>query len=573
MRLLPLAAAVLHGFLISQEPTVPPPAADTPATVTTAAAATAAPHVRIETFGPDGWRMRLGPTNLGGLLASEPGRALWQPWLEPMLAVWRDAAGDESAFAASRQRWQDYGGRVRIGIWGEAGRDLFDPRTASVAVVLHGDGRADLESLAQDLRAALYRAVPGEWGERTVAGEVLRVRSGGVVATDPRVHGDRLAFGIDCAGDLATAVARLRRFADEPTPAARPDAPAFVLQADMGRICNGLLAVDDDDRRMLAALGFLSLDGARFAIGTAGPRVRVDAEASFTAAGRGLFAAALPEAAEVSPLVRLVPADAALWSVDRFDLAAAYRAVLEALAALDMGTVEELQAGIVEENGVDPLDDVLAHMTDEIVFAFGSVSDDEQDEEDLRLDRANWTLVFRLRDEAAFAKGLGKLLTSARPFLSREASEEQDGATVHRYGNMLGYDVWMSTGNGLFTIAGGRDAEASTAALHARAVAARSGPPPATPEHLRPFEELRHWLPAGGYGRGAGHPTWLTGVPSESWLWVLRELVPGGDLVPSAPDDPETRAALRGLLRTHGLDRTHTATGRQGRTWRWSMFW
>ncbi len=36
-----------------------------------------------DTVGPDGWRIRFAPTNLGSLLESEQGRALWQPGNAP----------------------------------------------------------------------------------------------------------------------------------------------------------------------------------------------------------------------------------------------------------------------------------------------------------------------------------------------------------------------------------------------------------------------------------------------------------------------------------------------------------
>ena len=63
------------------------------------ATATAPPHIVIETVGPDGWRARLGPTNVASMLASEEGRAIWQPTLAPLLGMWRMTVGDEEAFA------------------------------------------------------------------------------------------------------------------------------------------------------------------------------------------------------------------------------------------------------------------------------------------------------------------------------------------------------------------------------------------------------------------------------------------------------------------------------------------
>ena len=96
-----------------------------------------APQVVLETVGPDGWRARLGPTNLGSLFASEDGRALWQPLVEPMLGAWAGMLGGEGAYRRASERIFGCGGVVRFA-WRRSMEDVV-----SFAVVVDGDGRTD----------------------------------------------------------------------------------------------------------------------------------------------------------------------------------------------------------------------------------------------------------------------------------------------------------------------------------------------------------------------------------------------------------------------------------------------
>ena len=50
---------------------------------TTATPSTAADPIRIELLGPAQWRTQFGPTNVGGLLASESASAMWNGFVAP----------------------------------------------------------------------------------------------------------------------------------------------------------------------------------------------------------------------------------------------------------------------------------------------------------------------------------------------------------------------------------------------------------------------------------------------------------------------------------------------------------
>ena len=105
-----LAGALLAGLSLTAQ------------TEPTRAPAAATPHVLIDTVGPDGWRSRFGPTNLGSMLESEQGRELWEPALAPYFAIWQELAGDDAGYSASRTRLLGYGGRIRMGLWFDSDR-------------------------------------------------------------------------------------------------------------------------------------------------------------------------------------------------------------------------------------------------------------------------------------------------------------------------------------------------------------------------------------------------------------------------------------------------------------------
>ena len=151
------------------------PDAPTTSTPTVATTVPAAPHFLLDTVGPDGWRTRLGPTNLGSLLASEQGKALWQPSVLPLLGQAKAMLGGDETGAAAEERLLGHRGRIRIGVW----LDL-EARSAgdaiAMATLIEGDGRTDLASLANDLRTLFAMAIRGDEGKLELGGALRDVR-------------------------------------------------------------------------------------------------------------------------------------------------------------------------------------------------------------------------------------------------------------------------------------------------------------------------------------------------------------------------------------------------------------
>jgi hypothetical protein len=531
------------------------------------------PLVRIEAVGPDGWRLRFGPTNLGSLLESAQGRALWEPQLLPFLDFWGHLIGDEAAAKEARARIAGYGGRIRIGIWFGDG-DL--EKAWRAAVVIEGDGRTDLAALAGDVQA-LQGRLEGEWRETEVGGQTVRcLHHRDEAMTAPLREEQHLLIVAAAGGALAETLAAGRTFAGRPDgKPPLPTTPALTASVDMpllmARLHEQAVANNDEDEwAVVEALGLGSLGETRFTLGTAGPRLQFELSQAFTSEKRGIFGAFCPATQGLSSLMGCVPGDSEAWKAGRFDWKALY-ASIEAAIVASGEDLDEMRGRMRESMGVDLANDLLAHTTDELLV-LGSPFRDVDRPEDW-----GWAFAVRLTNEAAFAQSLETALKQANPMLSREATSEHGAAKLHRYGNMLGYDLWFATGHGLFAMGGGNGAEERLGQLFdaaARVAAAAKETPTPDPAMPATFVELRRYLPPGLNGVASGEIGALTALPAELWgeflSWILPFRLGRGAGVDS---DPEEHERLRELLREHRLDVLHTATGCANGTFCWRLYW
>jgi len=529
----------------------------------TAAQGGAAPQIVIETTGPDGWRARLGPTNLGGMLSSREGRALWEPQITPMFGMWQSLIGDEQQFDAARDRLLSFSGSIRLALHFEPeGRHDIAQRAA---LVLDGDGRTSLTDLAAELRQLLDRGAPGKWVKAEIAGAERQYRgTSKFVMCEPFVRDDRLLVlmgapeGLDESLQLADALCRRPLTID----ARHPTSPALRVELDARALVEMSELFDDDEARAIGtALGFDSLDKVTLTVGTAGPRVQADVAVSFRSEARGLFAAFMPKTVGVSQLARLLPAKTSGWKVGRFDFLALGKALVDAIESVEE---EDARAEFRKEFGFDLIDDLLVHMDDDVI-ALGSPLQD--------FDRAlesTWALAFGLKDEAKFRPAITKMLKKATPFLDRAETTDVDGVELWRFGNLLQYDVWIAVGNGMLVVTGGRDGEEEAAALLRRA----KQPDLADATAAQVGDVKRH-LPEGLQGLSFLDIDSVVSIPMEWWFELIEELVPfaprndGEDL----DELEERREQMRALLKQNRLDTVRTATGYAQDTWRWRLFW
>ncbi len=525
----------------------------------------AAPHVSIETVGPDGWRVRFGPTNLGGLLESEQGRGMWQPQMLPLLGMWQQMAGDETTFAAAKGRLLSYGGRVRLAVWMQAA-PLERPMVQRLIVVLEGDGRTDMKTLAADVHQ-LQKQLPGEWNTTELGGApVQTLHQDGDALTAPVLVGQHLVIALDRSDQLSAAFAAATTMANAATgkPPA-PTTPAFHLDIDAAALVARANKVGNEhENKAVQIFGLDSLARAHFTIGTAGPHLQFEVSQHFPTGPRGLFAAFCPPVQEVPTLQRAVTDKLGAWRIGHFDFRACYDTIWAAVQVLGDMDPAEMKKDMQAELGIDVGTDLIAHLTNEVLLLGSPLAGLDRPSE------FSWTLAVRLRDAKAFGTSLDTLLQKSKPMLSREEPTMVDGVELKRYGNMFGYDLWFAVAHDHFLFAGGRDAEEyltkSLAALKASADTKLASTAATTA-----FANLTKALPAGLNGLARGDLDTLFAVPTDWWLMILGELLPFP--APQTDDDPEQRASTRALLKQHNLSVLRTATGFADGTWRWRVYW
>lgn len=556
----PVAAAAALALGVA---TTSPLAAQTTTATAAAAPAITAPHVRIETVGPDGWRMRLGPTNLGSLLESAQGRELWQPQVMPLLGFWEMIAGGAEPFAAAKARLLGYSGRVQFAAWVGKG-SLHHSGVVRLALTLESDGRTDMQALAADLRQLQHQAT-GEWKQRDLAGEKLEVLSDGDDSmTAPQLVGNHIVVAMASESSLAeafTAAKALLAGAAGKPPA--PSTPALRVDVDVKALVAMTVAEGDaDDRKAVQVLGLDSLQQVQLSLATAGPHIQVELAQHFAPAPAGFFAAFFPPVQCVPDLRWLATGDGT-WRVGHFDWRAFFTTAIEAIQSLSGLAAGNVREGMKEELGIDVIDDLAAHMSTEIAVQGAGLRDFD------RADDLAWSIAVRLRDATKFQASLQTLLEHGKPTMTLAETKTIDGVECSRYG-ILGYDFWLAVGHDLGFALGGTDAEERLTTMLAAAKKATTTPAPAN----NAFADLAKHLPAGANSEARGDLASVFAVPTEMWWMLLSEMVPVPRPHFAAGDaDAKTREQTEALLRQHNLAFVRTASGYEAGVWRWRLYW
>ena len=520
------------------------------------AVAPIAPQVLVETVGPDGWRARLGPTNLGVLLASAEGRALWEPAIAPFLGMWTSIAGGPQAYRDASERLFGFSGVVRVA-W-----SMNQRGNSSFAVLVDSDRKTDLEAITADLRGVIDATMPGQWRPKVIAGEQVMVRERtGSFLSSPRVEGGQMSMLGGETDDPAQAAGLRAWLTARPTTLTgpRPGSPAARVTIDLQRAME--LEADESLQPMMKVLGVDALRRLVLTVSAAGPHLQVGADVEIEGAPRGVVRAFMPPSAGISGLVSLLPEATSVTKVGRFDPKALVSSVLD-LAEAEFGSA---RADAADRLGLELDDDLFAYATDELLVLGQPLRDFD------RVREATWGLAWRLRDEAKFRAGFKKVTKQIKGFLSPAETIDVDGVELRRYGNLLRYDVWMAVGNGLWVVTAGRDAEEEATALLQKA-AGKQWSPATTPP--RGFGDLARYLPAGCNGVARADLAGITDMPIDWWLEAVPDLLPR-DLRPQVDEDlaEDQREAVRAMLIANRLAVLRTATGTSDGTWRWRLFW
>ena len=520
---------------------------------------TTKPHVVIETVGLDGWRTRLGVTNVAAMLDSEEGRKVWQPRLEPLLGMWQMMGGDEGAFAAASKRIFSYGGTIRIAVVINAAA------AAHVAVMLEPDGHSDLKVIAADIKVLIERAVPGEWAKKTIGGKEYSLRGNIDAVTAPVVEDGRLYLVAGATDTIVTGLGLVTHLLARPvtitTP--KPTSPALRISLDM----QPLLALDDhpDTIKMIEGLGLSQLRELSFAVRAAGPRVELDVSSSIDGAPRGAVKAFASDSQGVSGLSQLLPKKATAWKVGRFDCRALFNGCINAIAAGLGDTREEILAMANEECGTDVDGQLLANLSDEMLVVGSPFQNFD------RFDEATWLVGFRVKDETKFRDSFQAMTKSMKWLLSGSETVDADGVELRRYGNMFSYDVWMAVGNGVFVIAAGRDAEEEATALLQKA---KGQTFTVLTELAASHQDLLRYLPPGLNGLTQANLGSVLAIPIEWWIDALNDLLPFMDVPQVNPHEAEEQQQrFHKLLEANSLRLVRSATGFADGRWHWRLFW
>jgi len=520
-------AAVLALHVAASAQTPPPVPAGPPAILC------------LRTFGPAAWRARLGPTNLGTMLASAQAEAIWRSYVNAAEASLRRSRRDEEAFAREWARALDYAGAIAIVVWLEQAEDALHAARWSMAIVAEPDGQTDLTALAAESAGWLGDIFGKERGRhwRDLTLVPPQVRDGRVVAV---VAGPE---------DADAAVVR--------AVALRPPAPAapsvLHVEIDVPEAL-GLARDRPQDRDWLRALIGKATQRVTFDLGCAGPQLALDTEVAFTAGDRGLLGGLFAMGKGVPALEWLIPEGTAAHMTGHVDFPALWRAAVAAEAEqreIDFDTMRNRSA---RDLGLDVATDLAAHLADDVLLLWQAAAPEQKDHSLL----GTLCIVVPLRDEPEVIAGLKTLLSK----LGYRASVERGVLMAEQAGVLWRPALCLGIANGVACLAVGRDGRQQVLAV----IDGAAGGPPRTSS--RPPEPA---APIGWNGAGRIDVTVMLGRHLASLGRLLCAFT--GAKVPR-PDFLASEAERwLPLLQQHGLAAATRLSGATPTTWRQRVLW
>ncbi|MBL8754115.1 MAG: hypothetical protein JNK15_12515 [Planctomycetes bacterium] len=468
--------------------------------------------LRISLAGPATWRVRMQPTDLGAMLATEPAEKLWRRHVDDLDATLRAVHGADAEFARERARLLDYAGTLHVVTWLEQAEDALHVPRWSAAVVAEPDGHTDLEAMARESEGWLRRV-----GEQ--ASNAWRELRPGT----PRVHAGRLVvvFADDDARVAATARALAWR--------GKPLDPRDVLrvEGEVGPLL-GLLR-DRAWERGLAA-DVLGAATRRFVVtcGAFGPDVAAMVRLQFDAGGdRGVFAGLAPVRTGVPDLQGLVPDETSLRVAWQVDWAAVWNSYCTVLAGVQERSVAATRARLQRTCG-DVVQSLVPHLRSDVLLVCGP-----GDPDDGVVPFARAGLVVALQDQDRVVEALAPVVAA----FGARFLPAADGAQVADFGF-----VQLFVGDGVLVLGSAEHGPGLAAQVRSRI--AETGVPPAK------------FADAGAGVSGAG--TVAVGAFLRGELYAALRLLPmllGSDGLPTGPtglvDEVERWTPL---LKAHRLD-------------------
>ncbi len=563
------APAASESQLASADPRPTTPTADdeskpaakesTPAPTAPAPAAVR-PLLRLDAAGPAAFREAFLPTNLGDLLASEDGTALWRPLLTPIEHMWRQFDGSEG-FDATRDRVLDYAGRIRVLWMVEPGTEDEDDHAYGV-FALEADGATDLSALAGDLSRVVERIIPEQPVERTVGDHTLAmIGSGREFVTMPLVvEGSVLAFFGE-SGSLEQTVPKCLQALAADTD--RPTAP-ISFQVDLAQLKE--LAEVRSEPELVKAFGLESLRSLQAVVRANGPHVELGLEVAFGDGERGILGALFPDVDTLPQLLRRVPREATPWLTMPLRLDVLFDVVMD--TAEEFGE-ENVRQDVRNELGLDLGTELFAHLSGEVMVLgdLWRARDPElfRDGEDPDLGAC---VAFSLRDAAAFGRGFDKLLAHLKGVVHKHETRTVEGVEITRLGSSVVGGMHMAVGQDLFAMAFGDE---GVTQLEALVTGSAQSPDSRLPEAVI---RVQHHAPRGWNGLGLANLRALFGGQVTLVMEMLEDALPRQMGFEFSTDETQERLdKVLPLLVRHELDHLVTMTGWDEGTWRLRTLW
>ncbi|MCA8976347.1 MAG: hypothetical protein KDC98_16630 [Planctomycetes bacterium] len=491
--------------------------------------------LHLSTFGPATWRVRVGPTNLGSMLASRGAVAIWRSLVDRLDAIAREASEDDATFAAERAHLLDYGGAIHVVAWLDQAEDALHVPRWSAALIVEPDGHTDLVTMADRCRHWLAKAEASArrpWREMGLS--------------PPRLVGDRLIAVLANPEDADAAMQRATAFACEPLVH-----PAVLrLRVELPTAL-GLAHDRAAERGLLAALLGPATRRLTFAIGSVGPRLAVDLSCDFEVGDRGILEGLYPAVSGVPDLDHLVPDGIATRFAWRVDLPLIWQSWIRAEAVAGEREPAALRERYETAHGRDLADDVLSLLATEAMVLWRSA--DVQAASPTPF--ANACLVVPVRDEQALIEQVRELLRRSGEL----ATEDEDGVF---YGETPLLRIAIGHGTACLTF--DRLGDALRDAVLARA---------ARPQRARPAPELPAGAPPDCSGRGSLDVATLVNRDLEGQMQWLAWLSGRLQLARSAARIAKEARRWLPLLREHRLDEATTVSASTESAWLLRVLW
>tara|TARA_R110002072_G_scaffold243682_1_gene402720 strand:- start:34009 stop:36381 length:2373 start_codon:yes stop_codon:yes gene_type:complete len=539
-------------------------AADDPSSSAIAKRPPLKPVMRLHVAGPAAFRRAFAPTNLSAMLSSPDGEKLWRPLLAPIEALWQqwDGRGDE--FRAARNRALDYAGRIRV-LW------LLEPDTSDRhrmfgVLSLELDEQTDMAALAVDLSQPLRSLQQAEPAQHTVANHKvqLAIDESEIFLSMPMLIDRRVVAFFGEAGTLELAVTHgLQTLAADIAPRAAPAS----LDVDLAQLVHASGEEHDPVLRPLFGLG--SLKSLQLQLRPNGNRVEVSADVAWHEGPRGIFAGLLPDVQQLPNMLSRMPATATPWLTAPLRPDLILRAVLDAAANSEPDGREGVREAMHKELGLHLDTELLAHLGGEVML-LGDMWQPEdrkafQEGEDLPLAGC---VAFSLRDTAAFAAGLDKVLNYLGAHIRQSKARVVDGVKITKLGSMFVTGVHMAVGQDLFAIAIGEESVAQLEALVAGKSQPTQAPLPAS------VLRIRHLAPKGWNAVGATNLGAMLGGQAAMVMQLLDNPMAralGFELEPEQTQD--MLEALLPLIEHHALTDLVTMAGYRDGRWQLRILW